>query len=64
MYVANSSNNIQGIDEISVTITFYRIKEGSNVDLPDNRTPLKLPPILDYCSRFFNMETWLTWWTC
>lgn len=48
MYVANSTNNIQGIDEISVTITFYRIKEGSNVDLPDNRTPLKLPPILDY----------------
>lgn len=57
MYVANSTNNIQGIDEISVTITFYRIKEGSNVDLPDNRTPLKLPPILDYCSRLFNMET-------
>lgn len=57
MYIVNSTNNTWGIDEVSVAITHHGIKEGSNVDLPDNYTPPKLPPILDYCSRLFNMET-------
>lgn len=64
MYLVNSTNNTWGIDEVSVAITLHVIKGGSNVYLPDNYTPQKLPPILEYCSRLSNMETWLTWWIC
>jgi len=50
MYKVNSfTNNTWGTDEVSVAVTLHGIKEGSNVDLPYNYTPQKLPPILDYC---------------
>lgn len=41
--------------------TRHGIEGGSNVDLPDKYTTLKLPPILDYCSRLFDMETCFIW---